>query len=652
MKKPAKKPVKKVQRRRRVSNVVSIVNQSSFPAAELNRLTGDWSRTSYSPDSEIRFNLQSLRAGIRNLYATNDYARRFVKMCSINVIGKDGILLRNKAQDFRLDKKTGALSPTLDKRANRLIEENFWKWGQKGNCTVDGQLSFKDACRLMIETIARDGEIVIREVAGFDNPWNFAIQLLEADHLDEGKTEILSNGNQIIMSKELDRFGKPVAFHLLKKHPGNTMFGVTKEYDRVPADEIIHPFVIERASQSRGLPWMYTAATRLNHIGAYEMAALVHARIGASAMGIFTSPDGTPFPGAKDGKGVYKGGTKDGRGNMIVEVSPGQFINAPYGTDFKEFKPNYPDSEFPYFIKSMLRGVAASIGVSYNSLASDLESVNYSSLRTGANEEQDGWRVIQNWFIENIMNRIFSKWLKFALLTGQVPLPYAGYNKFNSPEWRPRGFDWPDPSKDIDADLKAINEGLETRTSVCAKRGIDFEENLETLAAEQKLIEKHKVIIASLIKPPEPSAPAENPEPKEPPKEDGVKALTEVFVNAFGQMFTTIKDIVPKENNAAIESFTKMHGETLQALEKIAGRETKVENNIEVQPAAAPIVTVNTPDVKVENKIEVQPAAVTVPAQPVTLDVKLEQPKQKKTVNIKIEKDRLGNIAGIKREES
>jgi capsid protein len=267
--------------------------------------------------------------------------------------------------------------------------------------------------------------------------------------------------------------------------------------------------------------------------------------------------------------------------------------------------------------------------------------VNYSSLRSGAIEERDSWKVIQDWFIENVMNPIFSEWLKWALLTGQIPLPYAGYNKFNAPEFRARGFDWVDPSKDIDADIKAINEGLETRSAVCARRGIDFEETLEELANEQTLIEKHKVIIASLTKPEPKNTPAPEP-PKEPVKNaDEIKELTQIFVNAYGQIVAVVKDLAPKENTAALDNFAKMHSETMTALEKIAGREIKLEPKMDVTLQSQPV----TLDVKIEQQAPpVQPVTLDVkieqqapPVQPVNLDVHLHQDKRdgKKTFNWK-----------------
>jgi capsid protein len=60
----------------------------------------------------------------------------------------------------------------------------------------------------------------------------------------------------------------------------------------MPADEIIHVFVPEFAEQVRGVPWMYAALLNLVHLGAFEEAAVIAARIGAANMGFIESPDG------------------------------------------------------------------------------------------------------------------------------------------------------------------------------------------------------------------------------------------------------------------------------------------------------------------------------------------------------------------------
>ncbi len=79
----------------------------------------------------------------------------------------------------------------------------------------------------------------------------------------------------------------PVAYHLRKKHPGEGYLSASADCVRVPASEIIHCFVPERSTQGRGIPWMHTAARRLNQIGEYGYAEVIAARLGASKIGLF-----------------------------------------------------------------------------------------------------------------------------------------------------------------------------------------------------------------------------------------------------------------------------------------------------------------------------------------------------------------------------
>ena len=63
------------------------------------------------------------------------------------------------------------------------------------------RLSWVDIQRLVIESVARDGEVLVVKVRNFDNPFGFAVQIIEADHLDEDFNLTLANGNRIIMSR-------------------------------------------------------------------------------------------------------------------------------------------------------------------------------------------------------------------------------------------------------------------------------------------------------------------------------------------------------------------------------------------------------------------------------------------------------------------
>ena len=289
---------------------------------------------------------------------------------------------------------------------NDAIEAAWNEWGERGIPTTDGKISWLELQNLVMESIARDGEILIRKIPGWDgNKFKFALQPIEADHLDEGKNSApSSNGTNVIrQGVEFDRWGRPVAYYLRKRHPGDYInFKDKSELERIDAKEIIHPFLTERVGQSRGIPWMHTAARRLDQVGEYEEAELVAARVGASQCGFFQKSANVVAPVIAD--------EKDAQGNMIWEATPGVFRELPPGVEFNPFSPTHPNSQYNEFIKATLRGAAAGLLVSYSNLACDLRDVNYSSIRAGLLEERDIWRMIQAWIIGSFHNVSYRDW--------------------------------------------------------------------------------------------------------------------------------------------------------------------------------------------------------------------------------------------------
>lgn len=467
----------------------------NFDAATVDRITNSFLAPITTGDTELRNSLATMRARSRELERNNDYAKKFLHMCETNVIGKTGFILKSRARD-----KNG----NLDKFANDTIEAEWKLWGRRGNCTVDGLLSWLRVQKLVIRTVARDGEVLIRLIRGFNNPWKFAIQIIEADVLDEQLNRSDGIGQNLIkMGIEYDVWGKPLAYHLREKHPGD-YFSTNKSsvtYTRVPANEIIHLFWTERPTQGRGIPWMRTAARRMNLSGEYEFAELVAARIGASKMGFFTKQP--------DMVGTYTADGNDTDGNMITEAEPGTFEELPAGMDFKTFMPEHPTGNYGNFMKEVKRGMASGLNVAYNTLANDLEGVNFSSMRVGTIDERDSWKDVQNDFTDDFLNMVRSAWLEMLLLTSRTNLPYSKLEKFNNAEFHGRSWDWVDPEKDINAALAAIRGGLSTLTDENAARGNDFEDVLEKRAAEIALAEKYKVNIDL-------GGPASKPGPKAP----------------------------------------------------------------------------------------------------------------------------------------
>lgn len=432
---------------------------------------GNWIATNTTADVDIRRDLKTIRARSRQLMRDDDYAKKFKRLLKTNVIGNVGIRLQSKS------KKTDG---SLDKKANEIIETAFKQWSKKGTCDVSGKYSFREIQRVVLGQIATDGEVIIRKVKGFNNKFGFSLQLLEADHLDENFNDSSRN---IEMGIEFDKWGKPIAYHLFKTHPGR-LSNSTFERERISADEIIHLYLHERVSANRGIPWMHTAMNRLKMLNGYEEAELIGARIGATKGGFYTYSDGS---------GEYTGDNTDDNGNIVNEIEPGQFELLPRGVDFKPYDPQHPTTAYKDFLKAVLRGISAGLDVSYNSLANDLESVNYSSLRAGTIEEREVWKELQSWLMENMLDDIFADWLEMSLLMNAVKLHFSSFDRLNNPYWLARGYTWVDPLKDMQSNVLANKEGLKTHTQIANELGMDLEELYEQLEKEKELRKQYGI---------------------------------------------------------------------------------------------------------------------------------------------------------------
>ena len=440
----------------------------AYSGAKTGRLVSDWGTATTSANKEIREGIRPLRARARDLERNNDYVRRFLASLENNVLGSAGVKLQAKAVDP---------SGRFDNQANAKIEAAWQDWGRLSNCTVTGRQTWLDVQRLVLRSVARDGAVLVRKVRNWGNPFRFALQVVEIDHLDVEYTAKLENGNTVRMGVESDKWDRPVAYHLLTNHRGDEYLGKPTARERVSADEFLQPFVAERPHQVTGVPWMASAMYRLNMLGGYEEAEVTAARLGSCKMGFYTK--------SETGEGYQ--GEVDAAGNMVANAEPGAFEELPVGVDFKSFDPQHPSSAYGSFIKSCLRGVAAGLNVSYNSLANDLEGVNYSSIRAGLLEEREQWKAVQHWFIDHVVDPIFREWLEYALLADAIDLPATKLDKFARVEWKPRRWQWVDPLKDTQANVLAVQNGFKSRRGIIAEAGGDVEDTFADIAADGEL---------------------------------------------------------------------------------------------------------------------------------------------------------------------
>lgn len=454
------------------------VRKRRYDAAAVGRLFSDFKPFQKSADANIRHDLLTIRNRARDLSRNNEYAKRYLRLLRQNVVGERGCTLQVKA--LGLDNR-------LDVAGNDIIETAFRDWARKENCTVTGTMSFIDCQNLFIESLARDGEVLIRKVRT-RGEHGFAIQFLEPDHLDEKKNERLSNGNFIRMGVEMDKFRRPVAYHLLTEHPGDIEYAsAVRRTERVPADNIIHIYDPDRAEQTRGVPWLATALSAMKMLHGYREAELVAARTAASKMGFFTSPTGDGFTADDLEDSVVP----------IMEAEPGTFHQLPQGVRFEQWDPAHPTTAFGDFEKSVLRGIAAGLGVSYHSLANDLTQTSYSSIRQGAIEDREFYKQLQRFMIDHFIMPIYAEWLESAMTYGSVQIPLRRYGKFyNASMFQPRGFSWIDPLKEINAHVIALQNGLISMQDVQNNYGRDVDETFAQIARDKQLAEQYGLKMA------------------------------------------------------------------------------------------------------------------------------------------------------------
>jgi len=443
----------------------------SFDSAKISRLYSS-STMPRPPDVDIRNGLRALVARSRHEAQNNDYARQYLRLVRTNVIGHQGITLQARVQDP---------DGTTDALANDAIEAAWADWSRMGVPDITGQHSLKTLLRVAVDTLVRDGEILIRKhIGGRDNPYGTVLELLDPQVLDVDLNHNPRGGNVIRMGVELSPQRRPVAYHLLtSSNTADTYVLYGRRYTRVPAEQIYHCYLHESAWQTRGVPSMAALLMRMNMLEGYEEAALVNARSGASKMGFFTTPDGV--------SGI---GEEQDDGEMLTSAEPGTFEDLPPGVEFQPYNPDYPNGEFEGFVKGALRGIAAGLGVSYHTLSSDLSGANYSSLRQGALEDRAVWMMLQDWLIESLLDPMYRDWLQAALFAGAItvlgkPLKSDRIDKYTRVSWQPRRWQWVDPAKEMAAAETAVNNRFRSISDIIREQGRDPETVWAEIARER-----------------------------------------------------------------------------------------------------------------------------------------------------------------------
>lgn len=441
----------------------------AIKAASIKPHEGDYE---YLPQTNINDDLHSnwlkLVKRARYFELSNPYAKRYLSLLKTHVVGHRGITIQCQF------KKNGV----LEKELSSQIENAFELWCRKGACDITKKYSFVSLQKMIIAGVARDGEIFIRLIRSNKG---LILQAIDPIMCDVTISRTLANG-YIANGIEFDNYGCPKFY----------IFNNKNTTERVSADNILHIFMPSYPTQSRGLSWLITIMDRLNHIDKYEEAELKSAIVASNKMGFFTQQDDAASGFTGNSKDGY-GGNEDDETEIVNEARGNHFEILPEGVGFTGWNPEHPDGNYGQFVKSSLRGISTGLDVSYNNLASDLEGVNFSSMRSGTLEDRDNYKNYHTFMIDEFLRPVYQEWLKMACLAGILKIKATDIDNYLEPNFVPRTWDWIDPKKDIESNNIAVNMRVKSRRQVARESGRELEDVLDEIKEEEEMMKKYGI---------------------------------------------------------------------------------------------------------------------------------------------------------------
>jgi len=371
---------------------------------------------------------------------------------------------------------------TEDSDVNTSIELAFEAWCRV--CDFRGMQTFGQILRMVgafNQADSGEGFIVTKSVRNNLSPVALRLLVVESDRIDTpfGK----SYYSDVIEGIEVGEEGLPVAYYLSKKHPGDYYSSnILDEYDRIPADSVIHLFRPTRPGQSRGFPWLSTVLNQFAELRSYASSTLKAADV-AARMAAVLETDSSLLPGSGDDYEAFD----------PVEIESGSMITLPKGLKLSQFKSENPSATYKEFYDCKLREIGRAFNMPFNVISGDSSSYNYSS---GRLDFQNWWKyvgVLQSWIERSVCDRVFKKWLQEAMLVPGT-IDFGGLDEevilAAIPEWYWPGIEHVDPLKEANAQTVCLENKTTSLSTEYAKAGKDWEKELRQIKREKDLIDE------------------------------------------------------------------------------------------------------------------------------------------------------------------
>ncbi len=453
----------------------------NYDAAKTTRTTSRWPGSSPNINSNVRYALRTLIARSRSAADNNPIMRNYLESCKANIVGSTGFQFHSRVVDEK---------GNPDEKTNRIIEEGYREFSKAENCTIEKRLSLRRLQKLLVEQMERDGAFLVKKHFGKKaGKFGFAFEILQADDIDHSYSTELPGGKIVVMGVQYNDKKQREGVWILERP---ILPGRVKQFDRkfYSLDKVIYEFDVTHPKLSVGIPAAAASLINMYKLNDFIDRANDRARIGTSLMA-FIEPEKDAMIGLDGSGGADEGigdteesetletevdeiNTWDLESNVMTRLDPGEKA--------KPFDPEWPQGIFEDFTKFVGRMIATGLSkIGFNKLMKNLESVNYSSLRSAELTEQDMWMMAQEDFIDMFFRNWFEDWLRMGIISDAIKLDYSEelIEKYNKPHFQPKRWGWVDPVKDISAAEKEIALNVTTKNAICNKKGTSFDEVID-----------------------------------------------------------------------------------------------------------------------------------------------------------------------------
>ncbi len=355
----------------------------------------------------------------------------------------------------------GAMAEAVNEQLKRAWHEH------RDELDARGQLPWCVLASLVARTWFRDGEVFVQHMLGTGVRYPGRLPyLIEAHEPDLVPYDLIQERPRVVHGIEVDGFGRPVAFHLYRAHPGDNLRGAgfSTETVRIPAEQITHLALRKRLGQKRGASVLAPAVNRLADVNDYEEAEQLAAKVASSLCAAITR--GADFVSTTTSLDAASG-------ERPMELQPGMiFDNLMPGERIEVLNTTRPNQGLADFRKAMLRAATAGIGVSYSSAVHDYDGT-YSSQRQELVESQVRYATVRAHFVAQFLRPVWRRFVQATQLAGLVSTRGADPATLGNFEVVAPPSPWIDPQKEAAADQIAIQAGIESRAGIIRKRGGD-----------------------------------------------------------------------------------------------------------------------------------------------------------------------------------